>query len=78
MNYVFKYRRRLFWKSETVSGHRYEADQDKMVIYYPDGAVKELSKWSKCEVALGKDWVLAVKKNMEQKAGQAIPLAVDA
>lgn len=78
MNYVFKYRRRLLWKSETVNGHRYEQSQDKMVIYFPDGAVRELSSWSKCEVSLGSDWVLAMKKNMEKQAGQAIPLAVDA
>lgn len=76
MQYLFKYRRRLFWKSHTVTGHGYDQGQNKMILYYPDGSVRELSNWSRCEVALGTDWVLSVKKNMEQKAGQTIPLAV--
>ncbi len=76
MQYVFKYRRRLFWKKEVVKGHGYDSAQNKMILYYPDGSVREVSNWSKCEVALGTDWVLSVKKNMEQQAGQSIPLSV--
>lgn len=74
--YKFHWKRRFFWKSKTVIGHSFTADQDKMVLYYPNGEVQEIAKWSKCEVYLGVDWVLAVKKNMEKEAGQAISLAV--
>jgi hypothetical protein len=78
MQYKFKYRRSLFWKSVIVIGHGYNQPQDKMTLYYPDGSVQEIAFWSKCEVALGTDWVLAQKKNMEQKTGQPISLAVQA
>ncbi len=78
MQYVFKYRRYLFWKKETVIGHGYDAAQNKIVLYYPDGGIKEIANWSKCEVRLGSDWVLSVKKNMEKKAGHPISLAVEA
>ena len=78
MRYVFKYRRRYFWVRETVIGHGYDPVQNKMILYFPSGAVREIAEWSKCEVALGTDWVLATKKSIEQKAGQPIALAVEA
>jgi hypothetical protein len=76
MQYKIRYKRRFLWKEITVTGHRYEPSTDKMVLYFADGSIKELPQWSKCEVFLGTDWVLAVKKDMESKAGQSIPLTV--
>jgi hypothetical protein len=76
MKYVFKWRRNLFWKSKKVIGHRYESDMDKMVIYFENGAIREIKKWSDCEVMLGSDWVLAQKKNLEVRAGTTIPLNI--
>lgn len=76
MSYVFKFKRRFLWSKVTVIGHGYDEKQDKMVLYLPGGSIRELRKWSDCEVFLGTDWVLAQKKMMEEKAGQSIPLKV--
>lgn len=77
MTYFFRYRRHLIWKSYQVAGHGYAAEQDKMVLYFPDGSIQEICKWRECEAKLNADWVLAQKKNMEQKAGQSIQLGVE-
>lgn len=77
MQYEIKYKRWLFWKKIKVVGHRYESTADKMALYFADGSIREIPQWSKCEVVLGTDWVLAVKKDLETKAGQAIPLNVE-
>jgi len=76
MSYVFKYRKKFFWKKVSVVGHNYLEQQDKMVVYKEDGSLMEIKNWSKCEVALGTDWVLVVKKKMESQAGAAVPLNV--
>jgi len=80
MEYNFKFRRNdgLLWKNIKVVGHSYLPDQDKMVLYFKNGGIREISKWKECEVRLDIDWVLATKKYMESKTGQSIPLSVDA
>ena len=77
MKYKFKYRKcgRLFWSSQEVIGHSFVADQDKMVLYFNNGGLMEIAHWKDHEVKLGQDWVLAVKKNMESKIGQQLPLS---
>lgn len=74
MEYKFKYKKKLWWKSFTVIGHNYIEQQDKMVLYFKDGSIRELVNWSKCEVFLGTDWVLAVKDKMEEHTNS--PIAV--
>lgn len=74
--YYFKWKKRFFWKKIKVIGHRYEADQNKMVLFLENGAVTEIKNWRNCEVFLGQDWVMAKKKEMEQQAGSSIPLNV--
>ena len=74
MSYIFKYRRNWFWSKETVKGHGYIANQDKMILYFPNGSVREIKEWSKCENQLGLDWVAATHKKMEKDANQSIPL----
>ena len=54
----------------------YDTHQDKMVLYLPDGGVQEICLWSQCEVKLGTDWALAMKKKMEASLGQVIPMNV--
>lgn len=76
MTYVFKYRRRFFFRSFVLMGHRWEPDQNKMTLFFPDGSIQEVKEWNKCEMKLGTDWVAFTKKQMELKAGQAIPLTV--
>ena len=77
--YKVKYKRvgSFFSKTEKdVIGHRYQRDQDKMVLYFSTGALKEIAEWSKCEIFLDVDWVLSTQKKKEEEAGQTIPLGV--
>jgi len=76
MTYVFTYRRNWFWHSFKVSGHTYDATQDKIVLFFPDGGVREITKWRECEVRLCADWVLAQQKALEAQTGTPIALAV--
>lgn len=76
MSYIFRWKRFFLWKKQKVIGHRYEPDQNKMILYLQNGSVREIAKWDNCEVFLGQDWVLAVKKDAELKSGTTIPLAV--
>ena len=79
MKYIFKYRKggSWLWNKKEVVGHKYEESQNKMILYYPNGGLKEIAHWTDHEVELGVDWMLAIKKSMEEKAGQSIPLKVD-
>jgi hypothetical protein len=74
--YRFSYRRRLFWRTFVVIGSKHEPQNDKMVLFFPDGGLREIARWSRCEARLGADWVAAMKKQMEAQAGQSIPLKV--
>jgi hypothetical protein len=76
MQYKFCFRRRLFWCKIVVIGHSFVEQQDKMVLYLPDGSIREIAHWRDCEVKLGADWKLAQQKIMESKAGVSVPLAV--
>jgi len=73
--YIFKYRRKYFWKKIAVIGHKLE-DQT-MVLYMENGGLYTIPKWSECSLQLGVDWVLAVKSNMESQTGADIKLAVN-
>lgn len=76
MKYKFKYRRNFFWyTTHEVIGHRYDTSQDKMILYFENGSVKEIKKWKDCELSLGVDWVLASKKMIEKETGVEAKLA---
>lgn len=80
--YMFSYKRRLFWnffsltKKYKVIGHSLDKDSNKMVLYFEDGSLKEITKWNDCEIHLKIDWVLAMKKKMESETGSNISLNV--
>lgn len=74
MKYCFKFRRKWFWRSLTVVGHSYVVDQDKMVLFFEGGSVREIARWKECELRLDVDWVLAQKRALEEQAGQAVPV----
>jgi hypothetical protein len=79
--YSIKWKRlkKLFWSTEkNVIAHRLDKDQDKLVMYFPDGGLKEVQDWRSCQIKLATDWVLYTKSNMEKEAGQAVKLNVDA
>jgi len=74
--YKFKFKRCFFWSTHKVIGHKHAPDQNKMILYYETGAVREIKKWTDCECQLGTDWVLHIKSEMEKEAGIDIKLNV--
>ena len=78
MQYTIKYKkpRSWFWKSETVRGHQFDELQNKLVLYYEDGSVREIAHWKDYEVKLGVEWVLAIKQSMEKETGTSIPVNI--
>lgn len=66
----------MFWNKRKVLGHMFLAEQNKMILYFDNGAIEEIAQWKDCSCKLGSDWVLATKKHMEEQAGQAVPLKV--
>lgn len=81
-SYIVAFRRHFFWnifsckKKYRVIGHAVDKETDKIVLYFEDGSLKEIVKWKDCEIELGADWVLAMKKKMETEVGHNIPLNV--
>ncbi len=71
ITFKIKIRKRFFWEEFIISGFRQE--NDRMCLFFEDGSCLELSKWSRYDCQLGTDYFDAVKKIMEQKAGQSIP-----
>ncbi len=76
MKYILKYKKGWFWKKVVVIGHNYDQTQDKMILFFEDGGVREIAEWKKCEIQLGQDWVLARKKAMEAESGVDVKLNV--
>ena len=74
--YIFKYKKSsaFFWKKEKIIGHGYDEKQDKMILYFQDGSLKEIASWKNHEVFLGIDWVLYTKNRLEAQTGQNIKL----
>ena len=77
MTYKFKYKCGRFYKSVSVIGHKYNKELDRMILMFKDGGIMEIASWSCYDCKLGKDWALAVKKEMEKQAGQSIPVDRD-
>lgn len=78
MEFILKWRRlgSPFWKRWKVRGTRYDQTTDRLTVYFSDGSLQEIPKWSGCYSKLGTDWVLATQKEMEKTARQPIPLQV--
>ena len=78
--YKVKWKRRWwmpYWNvTKKLRGHQYIKEADRMVFYFENGSQQEIVSWSKCEVILGTDWVLATKEYMEKQANQAVALNV--
>ena len=60
MNIVYKLKWRRgdlgFWHSAKVIGHQYETKSNKLILYFPDGGLREIAHWNDCELLLGSDW----------------------
>lgn len=74
MKYKFTFKRGWRKKTFLVVGHAFNRELNRLTLYFEDGGLREIPEWSKCECILGSDWALAVKKDMEKKSGQAIPV----
>ena len=67
--YLFKWKRFIFWRKLKVNGHRYDEDQDKMLLFFEEGGIKEIKEWSKCELQLGVDWLAITEQDIKETAG---------
>ena len=60
MNIIYKLKWRRgdlgFWHSLNVIGHQYETGSNKLIVYFPDGGLREIAHWNDCELLLGSDW----------------------
>ncbi len=60
MNIVYKLKWRRgdlgFWHSAKVIGHQYETGSNKLILYFPEGGLREIAHWNDCEMSLGSDW----------------------
>ena len=52
----------------SVTGHKYEKDQDKMVLFLANGGIREVKNWKNCECRLGDDWVNITKEDIKRQA----------
>lgn len=74
--YTIRIKTFIFWKKYKIIGHSYDSNQNKLVLFFENGGIKEIPNWNKCSLELGIDWVLAKKKQMELEAQQSIPLKI--
>jgi hypothetical protein len=60
MNIVYKLKWRRgdlgFWHTLKVIGHQYETGSNKLIVYFPEGGLREIAHWNDCEILLGSDW----------------------
>ena len=73
---VYKYKASWFWKKQKVTGHSYNKEVDKLILFKKDGSLEEVAEWSKHHVKLGTDFIAAQKKQMEKETGTDIKLNV--
>lgn len=78
MNYVFKFKRRGFFKfaqKVNAMGHSYEPETDRMNIFLENHkGIKSVGNWSGCDLSLGSDFMLHQKQTMEKESSQDIKL----
>ena len=69
---------RLLEKAKNLIAHSYDKDQNKMLLFFENGSIREIADWTNCEFFLGTDWVLWTKDQMEKEANQPVRLNVTA
>jgi hypothetical protein len=74
MSYIFKYKKGFIWKSIKAAGHRLHPELNRMDVHREDGTILSIGSWDKCDLQLGKDWILFTKTQMEAESGQNIKL----
>lgn len=73
---TYKNLKSWFWKKQTVTGHSYQKEIDKLVLFKKDGSIEEIPEWSKHHVKLGVDFIAAQKKQMEKETGVDVKLSI--
>lgn len=77
MEYRVKVRRGgFFWKSIKVIGHKVYASENRMDFFLKDGSIISYGNWDKCDLILGKDWVIATRDAMERESGLPVKINV--
>jgi len=77
-NYTFSFRRRFWFKNlKKCVGHRLDVSQNKMVVYFSNGSLREIKNWIDCEAKLGADWVLWTKNAMEKESGTSVKMNIE-
>lgn len=72
----YKYTGFGFWKSKKIIGSQLADKHDRLTLYFKDGGILEIPQFSKLQIKLGADWVLATKEKMEKESGAKINLEV--
>lgn len=67
--YKFTWKRNFFKNSIKVVGHSLDKESGKMILYLPNGGLREIKKWSECEIFLGEDWKIAVDLKVKETTG---------
>lgn len=74
--YVFYYKKYFFWRKINVIGHKLDEEKNMMVLHTDGGGLQTIINWNKYSMKLKKDWVLAVKENLEKQTGIDVKLSV--
>jgi len=54
-------------------GHKWFADQNKMILYLTNGGIYEIPLWTDCGCELGKDWAknaVEIKKEKSEEESE--------
>jgi hypothetical protein len=72
IEFVIKWKRKWFWHKHKVVGFHLTQESNRMALFYKDGSIYEIPKWSECACKLGSDYHQMLKEKMEKEAGTAI------
>ena len=54
-------------------GHRHDEKLDRMDVFLAESAgIKSIGEWSKCDLHLGRDFILFQKEQLEKETGQNV------
>ena len=73
-SYVFRYKKRFFFRKIIAIGHKYIPEMDRMDVHHHDGSITSFGRWSLYDLKLGQDWVLYTKRQIELESGQSVTL----
>jgi len=77
--YTIKFRRagQWFWRKETIIGSNLDKELNRMDLFYANGTIYSITKWSEYDLKLGTDWVIAEKQAMDLKAAQSVQTNIE-